>query len=135
MVNSPGHTVPTSPLSLLPEDDHVWHGGAALLLALAQWASGDLEEAQRIHVQGVASLEHAGDITLAISAAFNGAELRKARCRLSEARRLYERSLQLGLDHNPMLPGVADLHWGSATSSASRTTLKPRRTIYDEARN
>ena len=65
-----------------------------------------------MHDEGVASLELAGDITLAISAAFDGAELRKARGRLSEARRLYERSLQLGLDDNPMLPGVADLHLG-----------------------
>src|SRR3954452_1541025 len=47
-------------LNLLPEADHVWRGGAALLLALAHWASGDLEEAQRIHDEGVASLEHAG---------------------------------------------------------------------------
>jgi LuxR family maltose regulon positive regulatory protein len=99
-------------LSLLPEDDHVWRGGAALLVALAHWASGDLEEAQRRHDAGVASLELAGDITLAISAAFDGAELRKARGRLSEARRLYERSLQLALNHYPMLPGVADLHLG-----------------------
>ena len=45
-------------------------------------------EAQRIHDEGVASLELAGDITLAISAAFDRAELRKARGRLSEARRL-----------------------------------------------
>src|SRR5437868_5998128 len=100
-------------LNLLPEDDHVWRGGAALLLALAHWASGDLEQAQRMHDEGVASLELAGDTTLAISAAFDRAELRKARGRLSETRRLYERSLQLGLDDNPpMLPGVADLHLG-----------------------
>jgi LuxR family maltose regulon positive regulatory protein len=99
-------------LNLLPEDDHVWRAGAGLLLALAHWASGDLEAAQRIHDEGVARLELAGDITLAISAAFDQAELRKARGRLSEARRLYERSLQLGLDRTATLPGVADLHLG-----------------------
>jgi LuxR family maltose regulon positive regulatory protein len=99
-------------LNLLPADDHVWRGAAGLLLALASWASGDLEQAQRTHDAGVASLELAGDILLAISAAFDRAELRKARGRLSEARRVYERSLQLGVDHNPMLPGLADLHLG-----------------------
>jgi hypothetical protein len=50
-----------SALSLLPQDDHVWRGGAGLMLALARWTSGDLEEAQRSHDAGVASLELAGD--------------------------------------------------------------------------
>ena len=52
-------------LNLLPEDDHVWRGGAALLLALARWTMGDLGAAQKIHDQGVASLEKAGDNALA----------------------------------------------------------------------
>ena len=39
-------------------------------------------------------------------------ELRKARGCLSEARGIYERALQLGLDYNPRLPGLADLHLG-----------------------
>jgi LuxR family transcriptional regulator, maltose regulon positive regulatory protein len=82
------------------------------MLALVRWANGDLKEAQRIHDEGVASLELAGDITLAISAAFDRAEIRKARGRLAEVRRLYDRSLQLGLDHDPTLPGLADLHLG-----------------------
>jgi LuxR family transcriptional regulator, maltose regulon positive regulatory protein len=34
-------------LDLLPEDDHLGRGGAAALLGLAAWASGDLEAAQR----------------------------------------------------------------------------------------
>ena len=74
-------------LDLMPESDHVWRGGAAVLLALTHWASGDLEEAQRVHDGGVASLERSGDISLAISAAYDGADLRKARGRLAEAGR------------------------------------------------
>ena len=54
----------------------------------------------------------ARDVTLAISAAFDRAELRKVRGRLAGARRLYERSLQLGPVHRPILPGLADLHLG-----------------------
>ena len=91
----------------------MWRGGAALLLALAHWARGDLEAAQQLHVAGIASLEKAGDITLAISAAYDGADLRKARGRLSEARRTYERALQLAMEQtDPALPGIADLHLG-----------------------
>jgi hypothetical protein len=56
-------------LNLLPADDHVWRGGAALLLALADWAGGDLEVAAQTHAEGIASLEKAGAIALAISAA------------------------------------------------------------------
>ncbi|MDQ3811721.1 MAG: tetratricopeptide repeat protein, partial [Chloroflexota bacterium] len=100
-------------LDLLSDNDHVWRGGAALLLALAHWARGDLEAAQQLHVAGMASLEKAGDITLAISAAYDGADLRKARGRLAEARRIYERALQLAMQQgDPALPGIADLHLG-----------------------
>jgi len=76
-------------LNLLPKDDHVWRGGAALLLALAHWTRGDLEVAQQTHADGVASLRKAGDVALATSAAYDAAELAKARGRLSEAGRIY----------------------------------------------
>jgi LuxR family transcriptional regulator, maltose regulon positive regulatory protein len=100
-------------LNRLPADDHVWRGGAALLMALAYWTSGDLAAAAPIHAEGIASLEAAGDIALAISAAYDAAELSKARGRLPAAGRIYERSLRLGLDHgDPALPGMADLHLG-----------------------
>ena len=74
-------------LDLMPEDDHLWRGGAAVLLALTHWAAGDLEEAQHVHDGGVASLERTGDISLAISAAYDGADLRKARAQF-EARHI-----------------------------------------------
>ena len=100
-------------LDLLPEDDHHWRGAGAVLLALAHWASGDLQAAQKFHADGVASLERAGDIVLAISAAYHEADLLKARGRLSEAGRRYERSLQLAIRHgDPAMPGVANLHFG-----------------------
>src|SRR2546428_12062633 len=46
-------------LNLLPDDDHVWRGGAALLLAPAHWTKGDLARAQQTHADGVASLRNA----------------------------------------------------------------------------
>src|SRR5207302_5315602 len=41
-------------LNLLPADDHVWRGGAALLLALSHWVNGELEAAERTHAEGIA---------------------------------------------------------------------------------
>lgn len=115
-------------LDLMPEDDHLWRGGAAVLLALAHWKSGDLDEAQRVHDGGVASLERTGDISLAISAAYDGADLRRARGRLSEAGRVYERALQLATEHgDPTIPGVADLHLGLSDLHRERDDLDKAR--------
>jgi LuxR family maltose regulon positive regulatory protein len=115
-------------LDLMPEGDDVWRGGAAVLLALAHWASGDLEAAQHIHDGGVASLERTGDISLAISAAYDGADLRKARGRLSEAERLYERSLQLAPGQtDAAIPGVADLHLGLSDVHCERNDVEAAR--------
>src|SRR5690606_3710033 len=43
-------------LKELPADEHHWRGAAASLLALARWAGGDLEAANRFHKEGVSSL-------------------------------------------------------------------------------
>src|SRR5262249_14708380 len=115
-------------LDLYPEDDYVWRGGAAVLLALTYWASGDLEEAQHVHDGGIASLERTGDVSLAISAAYDGADLRKARGRLAEAGRLYERSLRLAAGQDdPAILGVADLHLGLSDLHRERDELDAAR--------
>ena len=115
-------------LELMPESDHVWRGGAAVLLALTHWASGDLAEAQRVHDGGVASLERSGDISLAISACYDGADLRKARGRLSEAERTYKRALRLAQEHgDAAILGVADLHLGLSDLYRERNDLEAAR--------
>lgn len=112
-------------LDLLPDDDHVWRGAAALLLALAHWTRGDLDVAQQTHANGVASLRKAGDVALATSAAYDAADLAKARGRLSEAGRIYRRALQLTLEHgDPALPGIADLHLGLSELHCERNELE-----------
>jgi LuxR family maltose regulon positive regulatory protein len=98
---------------LMPEGDHVWRAGAGVLLALAHWTTGDLEAAQSIHDAGVADLVRSGDIRLAISAVYDGAELRKARGRLIEARQSIERALQMADQYGgSAIPGLGDLHLG-----------------------
>jgi LuxR family maltose regulon positive regulatory protein len=115
-------------LDLFPEDDHLWRGGAAVLLALTHWRSGNLEAAQHVHDDGIASLERTGDLSLAISAAYDGADLRKARGRLSDAGRLYERSLRLATHHgDPAIPGLADLHLGLSDLHRERDELEAAR--------
>lgn len=100
-------------LDLLSDGEHHWHGTAAALLALAHWASGDLDAAQPFHADGVASFERAGDMVLAIISAYHGADLLKARGRLAEAGRIYERSLLLAIRHgDPANPSAANLHLG-----------------------
>jgi LuxR family transcriptional regulator, maltose regulon positive regulatory protein len=115
-------------LALMPESDHVWRGGAAVLLALTHWAGGDLAEAQHVHDGAVASLERSGDISLAISACYDGADLRKARGRLSEAERTYQRALRLAHEHgDPVILGVADLHLGLSDVYRERDDLNAAR--------
>lgn len=100
-------------LALLPEDEHHWRGAAASLLALTHWARGELAAAQPFHRQGVERLERAGDIVLALSAAYHGGDLLRAQGRLVEAAREYERSLTVASGHGVSnLPGVANLHFG-----------------------
>jgi LuxR family transcriptional regulator, maltose regulon positive regulatory protein len=115
-------------LELVPESDHLWRGGAAAVLALAYWASGDLERAQHTLDSGVVSLEQDGDIPLAISAAYEGADLRKARGRLAEAERLYEHALQLAAQFgDPAIPGMAALHAGLCDLHCERNDLEAAR--------
>jgi LuxR family maltose regulon positive regulatory protein len=115
-------------LKLMPESDHVWRAGAAVLMALAHWHAGDLETAQRAHDAGVVSLEQAGDMRLALSAACDGAILRRARGRLAEAMRTYERWLQVAQETGfADGPGVADVHFGIAELLYERNDLPAAR--------
>lgn len=112
-------------LELLSADEHHWRGTAAALLALAHWVSGDLAAAVPLHAEGVASFQRAGDSGLAISSAYHDAELLKARGRLAEAERRYERSLQLATrDSDAVMPGVANLHFGLSEVWCERDDLE-----------
>jgi LuxR family transcriptional regulator, maltose regulon positive regulatory protein len=108
-------------LDLLREDDHHLRGNAALVVALAHWARGDLAAAQQFFATGLASLERAGDIVLALTVAYHQGEVLKARGCLVEAARMYERALQLAIEHGDAArPAAANLHFGLSELSCEQ---------------
>ncbi len=103
-------------LDLVGEDDHLSRGGAAGLLALTSWTSGNLEAACRWYAEGMASLEKAGHLSDVIGCALALADIRLAQGRLGEALRVLERGLALATGQGGrVLRGAADMHVGIST--------------------
>ncbi len=106
-------------LDLVPDDDHLRRGSAAVLMGLAYWTSGDLEAAHRAYAEGVAHLQRAGNISDVLGCSIALADIDLAQGRLREAMRTYERGLQLATGGGeqtsqgaPVLRGAADMHVG-----------------------
>jgi LuxR family transcriptional regulator, maltose regulon positive regulatory protein len=100
-------------LDLAPEDAHLMLGGAASVLGLAAWASGDLEAARRMTADGMANVRLAGFISSAIGGARVLADIQIAQGCLHEAMTTYEQALQWATEPGaPVLPGAADMHVG-----------------------
>ena len=115
-------------LDLVGEDDHLARGGAAGLLALASWTSGDLEAASRWYAAGMASLEKAGHLSDVIGCALALADIRLAQGRLGEALRIFERGLALATGQGGhVLRGAADMHVGISTILRERDDLEGAR--------
>ena len=112
-------------LELAPEDNHLERGGAAGFLALAAWARGDLERAQRLWAAAMASLQRAGFISDALGCAIAVADIRIVQGRLHEAMRTYAQALQLAAEQDaPMLRGTADMHVGMSELLRERDDLR-----------
>jgi len=121
-------------IKTLPEEEHTWRGGADLLLALAEWWTGDLGAAAHAHAAGAESLIRSGDLPLAISALYDAGTLAMARGALSEAQRAHERSLRLVEDAGTTtMPGVADAHLGLSTIALERGDLEAATKHLEEA--
>ncbi len=100
-------------LDLIPEGDYFARGRAAVLLGLAQWASGDLDAAHRSFADAMASFQMVGNILFAISFTFILADIRTVQGRLHEAISTYQQSLHLAREQvEPVLQGTADLYTG-----------------------
>ncbi|MGH2350655.1 MAG: LuxR C-terminal-related transcriptional regulator [Chloroflexota bacterium] len=118
-------------LELAPEDDHLGRGGAAGLLGLAAWTSGELGEAHRSWSAAVASLQRAGHVSDALGCTIAVADIRIAQGRLGEAMRTYERALQLAAEQRapggPAPRGTADMYVGMGELHRERGNLEAAR--------
>jgi LuxR family maltose regulon positive regulatory protein len=111
-------------LELAPHDDHLGRGGAAALLGLAWWASGDLEPAHQSYAAGRASLQRVGHHADALGCTIALADIRIAQGRLREAMRTYEQALQFAAEQvTPVLRGTGDMHVGLSQLHRERNDL------------
>ena len=112
-------------LDCAAEDDHILRGAAAAILGLAAWTIGDLEDAHRSYADGMAHLLSAGNIADAIGGGIVLADIRIVQGRLREARRTYERGLQLAREHGtPTLRGTADMYVGISELEREHNDLR-----------
>ncbi len=96
---------------LAEPSDHLRRGGAAALTGLAYWATGDLEAARSHYADAVQRFVDAGFIPDALGCSLALADIQIAQGRLRDARRTFERGLELARDQ-PGLRGTADMHVG-----------------------
>jgi ATP/maltotriose-dependent transcriptional regulator MalT len=100
-------------LDIVPEEDHLGRGAAAALLGLALWTQGDLETAHKSFAEGMAQLQMAGNISDAVGGVLALADIRITQGHLSDARRTYEKALQLARENGtPAIRGTADMYVG-----------------------
>ena len=100
-------------LELLPADDYLRRGPAAGLLGLAQWATGELEDAYRSLAEAMQSFESVGSVAFALSVTYGLTDIRVAQGRLREAISVYAQAQELAEQQGePALPGTADIHLG-----------------------
>jgi LuxR family transcriptional regulator, maltose regulon positive regulatory protein len=100
-------------LDLADEDDHITRAGAAALLGLASWTSGDLDAGHRLYAEALAGLEHAGNLSDTLGCALAMADMRIAQGRLRDAMSTYQEALQRAAQQTAVpLRGTADMHVG-----------------------
>ncbi len=100
-------------LTLMPENDQIRRTQATALLGLAEYASGDLQAAERSLLDFQASMQQAGDIATALGITFVLANIKLAQGRLREAVSAYRQALQLAESRDAPLPiGTSDLYRG-----------------------
>ena len=111
-------------LGVAAPDDHLSRGGAAALLGLAHWETGDLDAAYRSFADGMASLEIAGHIADVVGGQVTLADICIAQGRLGAALRAYEHGLDTALARGGQpLRGAADMHVGIGDVLRERNDL------------
>ena len=118
-------------LALADADDHLSRGSAAALVALARWASGDLDAAERGYSAAIAHLEAAGNRSDAIGCSLALADIHRGQGRLRDAWATYERGLAIGSSGpaaasgsaTVVLRGTADMYVGMSEVLRERNDL------------
>ena len=112
-------------LEVVPEDDQVRHIQSTSLLGLAQYASGDLEAAERSLADFQVNLRKTGETPTLIGITFLLADIRVALGRLHEAESGYEQTLRLATRQGEPIPlGTADLYRGLSELYVERGDLE-----------
>jgi LuxR family maltose regulon positive regulatory protein len=111
-------------IDLATEEDHLSRAGAAGLMGLAFWGSGDLEAGHRAYAECMAGLRRAGHIADTFGCAIALADIRIAQGRLGDAMRTYEQALQDASEHGgSMLRGTADMYVGMSELHLERNDV------------
>jgi len=116
-------------IELSPEEDQLPRAGAAGLMGLAFWGSGDLEAGHRAYAECMAGLRRAGHVSDTFGCAIALADIRIAQGRLGDAMRTYEQALKLsvgprGSDQGGLvLRGTADMYVGMSEIHRERNDL------------
>jgi len=111
-------------IDLAAEEDHLTRAGAAGLMGLAFWGSGDLEAGHRAYAECMAGLWRAGHIADTFGCAIALADIRIAQGRLGDALLTYERALRLASeDGRSPLRGTADMYVGMSELHLERDDL------------
>jgi LuxR family maltose regulon positive regulatory protein len=119
-------------LDLVPEGEHARRATGLALLALAQWASGELEAAYGTFTDALAGMRMAGEALSAVRGTFVLGDIRVAQGRLREAASIYERGLQRAaeqagtgvLETDELVLGLSELHreWGDLDAAVRHLT-------------
>ena len=111
-------------LDVAVAEDHLSRAGAAGLMGLAFWASGDLEAGHSAYAECMAGLRRAGHLADTFGCAIALADIRIAQGRLGEAMRTYEQALQRAPEQGGLvLRGTADMHVGMSEVHRERDDL------------
>jgi LuxR family transcriptional regulator, maltose regulon positive regulatory protein len=116
-------------IALAPEEDHLSRAGAAGLMGLASWRSGDLGAGHRAYAECMAGLWRAGHVADTFGCAIALADIRIAQGRLGDALRTYEQALKRSVGQHAseqgesVLRGTADMYVGMSELHRERGDL------------
>jgi len=112
-------------LALVPDEHSLQHTQAAALLALAEYASGDLQAAEQKLLKFQAMMWQINDLASAIGITFALANIKLVQGRLREALNTYQEALQLAENRSvPFFIGASDLHRGLSELHCEQNDLE-----------